>query len=362
MRALVRESQARQGGQHCCASTGRASDVAQTVVFHGGPGNDRRLVREVAAPVSDTRIRVRVPAGGDGGPDLRLRRSRARIPAHRRPIRSCPRPRRSRTPTLTPVPGPRQAGAPRLETGRAARKAFFGARRAVTFSFRVSERLPGGAPRRAVVRAADGAVAAEPGRRRSSRATVQSVAWNGKRRRPSAAPRGRLLLPPDRLARRAAPSRAAPRPPTSRATRSTSTTTSSRSAASTTTAARARASAPAVPATATRATTSSPAAAPAWSRRAAVACSSPATTARPATTSSSTAAHRHRLRLHAPGRADAFVGATGSTPASRSGRRRHRQRQRLPPALRDVERRPAGTRAVRRSIRCPSLKAWDAYS
>ena len=71
----------------------------------------------------------------------------------------------------------------------------------------------------------------------------------------------------------------------------------------------------------------------------------------------------HRLRLHAPalGRARGQGRARAHRPADRL-RRRHGRRQRLPPALRDVERAGLVQRRRRRSTRCPDLLAWDKSS
>ena len=164
---------------------------------------------------------------------------------------------------LTPVPGPRQRGAPRLETGTSRTKAFLGARRAVDLLL-PDLRRPPVRSQVELVRASDGAVvrSVDARRRRGRRAEGALERQGG----PRQARRGgrysfRLTVAgaDGAPARRAAGRRLHPRLP------STSTTTSSPSAGATTTAARARASARAAPATAIRARTCSPAAAPGWS-------------------------------------------------------------------------------------------------
>jgi murein DD-endopeptidase MepM/ murein hydrolase activator NlpD len=82
-------------------------------------------------------------------------------------------------PTLTPVPGPRDPGAPRVETGTSRTKVFYGARRAVTFSYRIQYSAPVSV-RIDLVRGSDGAVAktwnppaAQPGQ-------VNSLVWSGR--------------------------------------------------------------------------------------------------------------------------------------------------------------------------------------
>ena len=71
---------------------------------------------------------------------------------------------------------------------------------------------------------------------------------------------------------------------------------------------------------------------------------------------------RHRQRLHAPGRQPTPFerGRQGlHRPADRRGRR-HRRRDRLPPALRDLDRARAGTTAATRSTRCRCCRPGTA--
>jgi len=155
-----------------------------SITFHGGPGR-RDDIRTRVRSGSDSRLNASVPmgaisgpisAGGSGG--LRSRQTR--------PLTILPAPPPEGNPTLTPVPGPRERGAPRLETGTSRTKAYLGSKRAVTFSYRISN---GDAQSVAVelVRAGDGAVirrwapAAKAG-------TVQKVGWNGRARSLPAAP------------------------------------------------------------------------------------------------------------------------------------------------------------------------------
>ena len=155
---------------------GSGFSSARAVVFHGSYGS-RDDIEARVRPGSSERLQVRVPMGAVTGPvsvetaaGIRSRRTRA--------IQILPPPPPDPNPTLTPVPGPRQRGAPRLETGTSRTKAFYGARRTVTFSYRIT----GGDPATVaveLVRAADGAVvqrwtppAAQAGR-------PQSVVWNG---------------------------------------------------------------------------------------------------------------------------------------------------------------------------------------
>ena len=88
-------------------------------------------------PGSDRALNVRVPVGASPGP-CRPPRPTARASAQSKSVPILPPPPPEPNPELSPVPGPAAAGAPRLETGTSRTKAFFGARRAVTFSYRVS--------------------------------------------------------------------------------------------------------------------------------------------------------------------------------------------------------------------------------
>ena len=153
---------------------GSGFSSASRVVFHGsiGTGDD---LRARVRPGSPTRLNARVPVGAATGPvsveaagGLRSRRSRV--------IRILPAEPPEPNVTLTPVPGFRDRGAPRLETGTSRTKAFYGARRTVTFSYRITGAAA--AARVQLVRAIDDSVVqtwappALPGQ-------VQKVVWNG---------------------------------------------------------------------------------------------------------------------------------------------------------------------------------------
>ena len=157
--------------------TGTDLGLVRKVTYHGtyGRGDDATVrVRSGSA----TRLNARVPLGALTGPvsvttgaSVRSRRTR--------PIGILPAPPPSPNPTLTAVPGPRDAGAPRLETGTSRTKVFVDARRAVIFSFRLS-----GISARSVqvdlVAAADGSVAKTWTPAAAAPGTVQSIVWTGK--------------------------------------------------------------------------------------------------------------------------------------------------------------------------------------
>jgi murein DD-endopeptidase MepM/ murein hydrolase activator NlpD len=155
--------------------TGRNMAGVTKVVFHGGRGT---LDDKVARPRSrrERSLTAPVPMGAATGPvsvwageEVRSRRSK--------PLAVLPPPAPIVNPELTPAPGPRDPGAPQVETGTSQAKLFFGAERSISFSYRVS----GGGPVAAkvdLVRAADGVVVqswtpeTRPGE-------VQTITWNG---------------------------------------------------------------------------------------------------------------------------------------------------------------------------------------
>ena len=170
-----------------CASRARAKEGSTVrlsgaglgsityVTFHGTFGRADDTYAKVR-PASAIRLHARVPMGAVGGP-VTASASQGAMSRRTGPLSILPSPEPEPNPTLSPVPGPRQPGAPRLETGTSRTRAFYGARRPVRFSFRVSG-PPTAILRVELIRARDGSViqtwapAAAPG-------TVQSVVWNG---------------------------------------------------------------------------------------------------------------------------------------------------------------------------------------
>jgi murein DD-endopeptidase MepM/ murein hydrolase activator NlpD len=156
--------------------TGTGLSAASEVVFQGSYGSDDDTEVAVDA-VSDARLQVRVPAGAVTGP-LAVVTSDGVGSRPSPPVGILPPPPPTRTAALTPVPGPHDAGAPLLETGTSRTKAYIDARRAVTFSFRVSGPTPA-AVTVELLNPVDGSVvktwtppAPAPGQ-------VQSVSWSG---------------------------------------------------------------------------------------------------------------------------------------------------------------------------------------
>ena len=82
-------------------------------------------------------------------------------------------------PALTLAPGPRGAGAPRLETATGPQRVFLGARRKVSFSFRIGEVAATGA-RVDLVRADDGALLRSWSPAAPAPGAVARIRWSGR--------------------------------------------------------------------------------------------------------------------------------------------------------------------------------------
>jgi murein DD-endopeptidase MepM/ murein hydrolase activator NlpD len=157
-------------------STGRADDVPAKV----RPGSDARI--DVKVPFDA--ITGRLSAQVDGGPKSRPSKRLAVLPP----------PPADPNPTLTPVPGPRQSGAPHLLTGTSRTRAFLAARRTVTFSYAIREGAKPSMVRVELIRVRDGSVVrtwtpaptAAAGR-------PAKVSWNGKLGK-AQAPQGRYAF------------------------------------------------------------------------------------------------------------------------------------------------------------------------
>jgi murein DD-endopeptidase MepM/ murein hydrolase activator NlpD len=150
-----------------------------------GPGRGDDASARVRSG-SNTKLNARVPLAAASGP-LVARVTRQLYSKRSRPISVLPPPPPAPNPTLSPVPGLRQAGAPRLETGTSRTKVFAGARRAVIFSWRLS--APGSL-KVELVGARDGTAIKTWSPAPAPAGQVQSVVWTG-RLGGSSAPRGR---------------------------------------------------------------------------------------------------------------------------------------------------------------------------
>ncbi len=169
---------------------GSGLSTAASVTFRGVRGR----ADDVKAGVTRRSSRsawVVVPAGAASGP-LSAVTVTGRASRPSKPVSLLPPPPPSPNPTLTPVPGARQPGAPSLETGTSRTKVFYGARSAVTFSYRVSDGAASGL-RVELVRAADGAVVRAWNPPPPAPGAVASVVWNGDLDK-AAAPAGRYAF------------------------------------------------------------------------------------------------------------------------------------------------------------------------
>ena len=178
-------SKKRAQGGSTLRITGTGLASAAQVAFHGSYGKRD----DVATPVragSDTLLRARVPGGAVTGPVsvVTSQEARSRPSA---PVAILPPPPPAPNPVLSPVPGPRDPGAPAIETGTSRTKAYVGARRAVTFSYRVSGEVPT-ALTVEVVSSTDGAVVKSWSPTPPAPGEVQSVTWSGRLGSASAAP------------------------------------------------------------------------------------------------------------------------------------------------------------------------------
>jgi murein DD-endopeptidase MepM/ murein hydrolase activator NlpD len=135
---------------------------------------------------SDTRLQARVPLGAVTGP-IALATSTGGRSAPSKPVLILPPLPPEPNAELSPVPGPRVAGAPRLETGTSRTKAFVDARPGVTFSFRLSG-VSAAALTVELVNAADGLVVKTWTPQDVPPEQVQSVSWNGHIGRAAAKP------------------------------------------------------------------------------------------------------------------------------------------------------------------------------
>ena len=183
VRACASHRRAQGGSTLKLTGSGLAS--AAEVVFHGsfGKGDD---VAVAARSRSDRNMSARVPVGAVSGP-LTVETSKGAASRPTSPVAILPPPPPAPNPVLSPVPGPHPAGAPNIETGTSRTRAFVGARRAVTFSFRVLEGSAS-ALRVELVRGSDGAAVMTWTPQPLPPGEVQSVTWDGRINKAAAKP------------------------------------------------------------------------------------------------------------------------------------------------------------------------------
>jgi murein DD-endopeptidase MepM/ murein hydrolase activator NlpD len=159
--------------------------AARKVLFHGGYGKRDDVSTPVRAG-SDTVLRARVPGAAVPGPVSVTTAQGATSPPSA-PVMILPPPPPAANAVLSPVPGPTDPGAPLIETGTSRTKAYVGARRAVTFSYRVSGPVPS-ALTVELVSGVDGSVVKSWTPAPPAAGEVRSVSWSGRLGRSAAAP------------------------------------------------------------------------------------------------------------------------------------------------------------------------------
>jgi murein DD-endopeptidase MepM/ murein hydrolase activator NlpD len=152
------------------AILGSDFDNAAKVVFQGSPGRGDDVEVPVR-PLTAGKIRAKVPLGATAGP-VRVYVSRSVASNPSKPVPILPPPPPAPNAVLSQVPG-----VPALETGTSRTKVFYGARRAVTFSFRLASPMQATVE---LVRASDGAVVGSWDQGVVPLGEVRDLTWSGK--------------------------------------------------------------------------------------------------------------------------------------------------------------------------------------
>jgi murein DD-endopeptidase MepM/ murein hydrolase activator NlpD len=153
------------------------------VVFHGAPGAADDVLARVR-PSSDRRLSVRVPAAAVTGPVSLVAGRLATAPTRRSleivPLEEADTEVTALAPpgVLRPVSGPRDPGAPGLETGLSRGKVFLGAADGVTLTYRVVDAQPVTVQVQ-LVRLGDGAVVQTWDAPSVPAGQPQAVSWKG---------------------------------------------------------------------------------------------------------------------------------------------------------------------------------------
>jgi murein DD-endopeptidase MepM/ murein hydrolase activator NlpD len=165
-----------QGGSTIKLAGSGLTSVAK-VIFNGsyGRGDDQSVsVRSR----SDTTLSVRVPVGAVSGPVTVVTADNAKSKATA-PIAILPPPPPAPNPVLSPVPGLRADPGMEIETGTSRTRAYVGARRAVTFSYRVTGTLAT-PPTVELIRASDGVAVKTWAQDAVPSGEIQSISWDGR--------------------------------------------------------------------------------------------------------------------------------------------------------------------------------------
>jgi murein DD-endopeptidase MepM/ murein hydrolase activator NlpD len=155
------------------------------LTFLGSYGSADDVAVRVRAG-SNSRVQARVPLGAVTGP-IQLTTAAGGRSAPSKPVLILPPLPPEPNPELSPVPGPRVAGAPQIETGTSRTKAYVDARPGVKFSFRLSGASPA-ALKVELVSGTDGSVLKTWMPQAAAPDQVQSISWNGRIGRAAARP------------------------------------------------------------------------------------------------------------------------------------------------------------------------------
>jgi hypothetical protein len=183
VRRCASKQRAQGGSTIKLAGSGLAS--AAKVVFNGSYGGGDDLSVSIRSG-SDTAVSVRVPIGAVTGPVTVVTGEKA-TSKPTAPIAILPPPPPAPNPVLSAVPGLRTDPALRIETGTSRTRAYVGARRAVTFSYRVTGVLAT-PPTVDLVRASDGVSVKSWAAGAVPSGEVQTLSWDGRLGRSSAKP------------------------------------------------------------------------------------------------------------------------------------------------------------------------------
>ncbi|MEA2330418.1 MAG: hypothetical protein QOH58_556 [Thermoleophilaceae bacterium] len=177
-------SRARAQGGSTIKITGSGLAGAKQVRFLGsyGRGDD---VSVPVRPRGDTGFSARVPVGAVSGPITVATKDVSSKPT--KPMAILPPPPPAPNAVLSPVPGLLGGDAVRIETGTSRTRAYVGARRAVTFSYRVTGALAA-APTVELVRASDGVAVKRWATVPVPSGEIQTISWDGRIGRVAAKP------------------------------------------------------------------------------------------------------------------------------------------------------------------------------
>jgi hypothetical protein len=176
-------SKSRAQGGSTIKLTGSELSTAAQVIFGGSYGSADDLAVKVR-PRSDTALSVRVPIGAITGPITVVTAEKAKS-RPTKPVAILPPPPPEPNAVLSAVPGLR-AGV-KVETGTSRTRAYVGARRAVSFSYRITGALAD-APTVELVRASDGTAVKTWTPDPVGSGEVKSITWDGRLGRGSAKP------------------------------------------------------------------------------------------------------------------------------------------------------------------------------